>query len=108
MKYERKPNLKLKFWNPEYQTVWNPESIGMESGIQSLESGIHGVESGIQDSLGFLYMGRTMGLRSAAMACQRPTSAVTWILAQRGLFVFNYLDDFIGISPSADALISSR
>ena len=37
------------------------------------------------------------------MACQRCTSAVTWILTQRGRFVFNYLDDFIGISPSADA-----
>jgi len=38
--------------------VWNPESIGMESGIQPRESGIHGVESGIHDSLAFLYMGR--------------------------------------------------
>ena len=45
----------------------------------------------------------TMGLRSAAMACQRSTSAVTWILAERGISVFNYLDDFIGISPPSDA-----
>ena len=42
--------------------VWNTESIGMESGIQSLESGIHGAESGIQDPLGFLYMGRIVCL----------------------------------------------
>ena len=41
----------------------------------------------------------SMGLRSAAMACQRSTSAVTWILNQRGLTIFNYLDDFIGASP---------
>ena len=40
----------------------------------------------------------TMGLRSAAMACQRSTSAVTWILNRRGLRIFNYLDDFIGVS----------
>ena len=40
-----------------------------------------------------------MGLRSAAMACQRSTSAVTLILNQRGLTIFNYLDDFIGASP---------
>lgn len=41
----------------------------------------------------------TMGLRSAAMACQRSTSAVSWILNRRGLSTFNYLDDFIGFSP---------
>ena len=39
-----------------------------------------------------------MGLRSAAMACQRFTSAVIWILNRRGLITFNYLDDFIGVS----------
>ena len=41
----------------------------------------------------------TMGLRSAAMACQRSTSEVTLILNQRGLTILNYLDDFIGASP---------
>lgn len=41
----------------------------------------------------------TMGLRSAAMACRRSTSAVSWILKRRGLSTFNYLDDFIGVSP---------
>lgn len=41
----------------------------------------------------------TMGLRSAAMACQRSTSAVSWILNRRGLSTFNYLDDFIGVFP---------
>ena len=41
----------------------------------------------------------TMGLRSAAMACQRSTSEVTLILNQRGLTIFDYLDDFIGASP---------
>ena len=39
----------------------------------------------------------TMGLRSAAMACQRSTSAVAWIASQQGRLVFNYLDDFIGV-----------
>ena len=31
----------------------------------------------------------TMGLRSAAMACQRSTSAVAWIASQQGRLVFN-------------------
>ena len=33
----------------------------------------------------------TMGLRSAAMACQRSTSAVAWIASQQDRLVFNYL-----------------
>lgn len=41
----------------------------------------------------------TMILRSAAMACQRSTSTVSWILNRRGFSTFNYLDDFIGVSP---------
>ena len=40
----------------------------------------------------------TMGLRSAAMACQLSTSAVSWISRQQGRSLFNYLDDFIGVS----------
>ena len=40
-----------------------------------------------------------MILRSAAMACQRSTSTVSWILNRRGFSTFNYLDDFIGVSP---------
>ena len=47
----------------------------------------------------------TMGLRSAAMACQRSTSAVAWIASQQGRLVFNYLDDFIGVSPALTAHI---
>ena len=45
----------------------------------------------------------TMGLRSAAMACQRSTSAVSWISRQEGRSLFNYLDDFIGVSPPSTA-----
>ena len=44
-----------------------------------------------------------MGLRSAAMACQRSTSAVAWIASQQRRLVFNYLDDFIGVSSSLTA-----
>ena len=40
-----------------------------------------------------------MGPCSAAMACQRSTSSVTWILIRCGLHTFNYFDDFIGVSP---------
>ena len=39
-----------------------------------------------------------MGLRSAAMACQRVTNAVCFMLSQAGCDVLSYLDDFIGIS----------
>ena len=45
----------------------------------------------------------TMGLRSAAMACQRSTAAVAWVASQQGLVVFTYLDDFIGVSPAFNA-----
>ena len=37
-----------------------PSSTDKGSRIQYLESGIHGVESRFQDSLGFLYMGRSV------------------------------------------------
>jgi len=40
-----------------------------------------------------------LGLRSAAMACQLSTSAVSWIHNRRELNIFNYLNDFIGVSP---------
>ena len=49
----------------------------------------------------------TMGLRSAAMACQHSTSAVSWISQQQGSSLFNYLDDFIGVSPPSMATTSS-
>ena len=42
----------------------------------------------------------TMGLRSAAMACQRCTAAVAWVASHQGRVVFTYLDDFIGVSPA--------
>ena len=42
----------------------------------------------------------TMGLRSASMACQHSTSAVAWIASQQDHLVFNYLNDFIGVSPA--------
>ena len=45
----------------------------------------------------------TMGLHSAALACQRSTSAVSWISRQQGRSLFNYLDDFIGVSSPSTA-----
>ena len=38
-----------------------------------------------------------MGLRSAAMACQRITSGISYICSQQGFDVLNYLDDFQGV-----------
>ena len=45
----------------------------------------------------------SMGLRSAAMAWKRSTSAVSWISRQQGRSLFNYLDDFIEVSPFSTA-----
>ena len=44
-----------------------------------------------------------MGLRSAAMACQRITNAVSYICAQHGFDVLNYLDDFQGVETPDNA-----
>ena len=41
-----------------------------------------------------------MGLRMAAMACQRTTNAVSSICAHAGFDVLNYLDDFIGVESN--------
>ena len=63
------------------------------------------IDPGDYHLLGFTWNGvyyfdtvLAMGLRSAAMACQRSTSAAAWILRQQGHSLFNYLDDFIGVS----------
>ena len=45
-----------------------------------------------------------MGLRTAAMACQRSTNAVSYILSCAGCQVANYLNDFIGVASIARAL----
>lgn len=45
-----------------------------------------------------------MGLKTAAMACQRSTSAVCHMLLQDGCHVVNYLDDFIGVASPEKAL----
>lgn len=44
-----------------------------------------------------------MGLRSAAMACQRVTNAVCFMLSQVGCNVLGYLDNFMGISAPRTA-----
>lgn len=44
-----------------------------------------------------------MGLRSAAMACQRITNGIKYICSQHGYDVLNYLDDFQGVELEAKA-----
>ena len=51
----------------------------------------------------YFYTVLTMGFSSTAMACQRSTSAVSWISRQRGRSLFNYLADFIGVSSPSTA-----
>lgn len=47
-----------------------------------------------------------MGLRSAAMACQRVTNAVRYMCASHGHDILNYLDDFTGVAHPDLALAS--
>ena len=49
-----------------------------------------------------------MGLRSAAMACQRITSAISYICSRRGFDVLNYLDDFQGVEVPDTATAAFR
>lgn len=49
-----------------------------------------------------------MGLRLVAMACQRITSAISYICLQRGFDVLNYLDDFQGAEVPAQATAAFR
>jgi len=44
-----------------------------------------------------------MGCKSAAMMCQRATTAVTCFLDTQGVFVVSYLDDFAGCASPEDA-----
>ena len=46
------------------------------------------------------------GLRSAAMMCQRTTSAVKYIFKEWGFEIVNYLDDFAGAETVAQANIA--
>jgi hypothetical protein len=39
------------------------------------------------------------GYRNGTLACVRVTDAIRYILASHGIFVFNYIDDLIGLSP---------
>jgi hypothetical protein len=39
------------------------------------------------------------GYRNGTLACVRVTDAVRYILANMGIFVFNYIDDLNGIAP---------
>jgi hypothetical protein len=40
------------------------------------------------------------GWRNRTLACERVTDAIRHILATKGVFVLNYIDDIVGIAPS--------
>ena len=44
----------------------------------------------------YIDISQPFGLRTAALACQRTTDAVRWIMQQQELDSLNYLDDFAG------------
>ncbi len=54
---------------------------------------------------GQIYVDRVLpfGLRSAAMICQRVTTAVCHVVSQAGFDIINYLDDFGGAQPAENA-----
>jgi hypothetical protein len=43
------------------------------------------------------------GYRNGILACVRVTDAIRYILATKGIFVFNYIDDLIGLAPDSVA-----
>ena len=45
-----------------------------------------------------------MGLRTAAMACLRPTNAVCYIFSRAGCQVLSYLDDFYRCCSSGEGI----
>ena len=71
------------------------------------------VDPGDAHMLGYQWKGRVyvdrvlpMGLRSAAMACQRVTNAISYIFQERGFTAINYLDDF-GIAETPDQAMNA-
>ena len=49
-----------------------------------------------------------MGLRSAAMACQRVTNAIRYMCSSQGYNILNYLDNFTGVSHPDIALAADN
>jgi hypothetical protein len=43
------------------------------------------------------------GYRNGTLACMRVTDAFRYILALHGIFVFNYIDNLIGLAPDSVA-----
>jgi hypothetical protein len=43
------------------------------------------------------------GYRNGTLACVRVTDPIRYILATKGIFVLNYIDDLIGIAPDSVA-----
>jgi hypothetical protein len=41
------------------------------------------------------------GYRNGTLACVRVTDAIHYILATKGIFVFNYIDDLISLAPDS-------
>lgn len=48
----------------------------------------------------------SMGLKSAAMICQRVTNAISFIMFQLGVAILNYLDDLAGAEKRENALFA--
>ena len=44
----------------------------------------------------YFYVREVFGLRTSALACQRTTNCVTFLMQQHGFDICNYLDDFAG------------
>ena len=47
------------------------------------------------------------GCRNSALACERTTRAVVWLLRRKGFFVQCYLDDFVGLESSEERALEA-
>ena len=49
----------------------------------------------------------SFGCRISALACARTTSAVVWLMQQKGYTVYCYLDDFVGIARTRQEALAA-
>ena len=47
----------------------------------------------------FVDLGLPFGFATGAASCQSCTDLVTWTLSRKKIWIMNYLDDFLGVSP---------
>jgi hypothetical protein len=54
----------------------------------------------------YVDIGMPFGYRNSTLACVRVTDTTRHILATKGIFVFNYIDDIIGLAPDTAPILT--